>query len=157
MNTHTPAPTPFRNARRAFTLLEILVVLAIIGLLVGVAVKGVAGALDRSKLSAAKIFVTATLKTALVTYKIDMGSYPSTADGLQSLVAAPANNSNGSWKGPYIEDSAIPKDPWGNDYHYAYPSTHQAASANGSTNYDLWSTGPSGEDGNTDNIGNWMQ
>jgi len=151
--TFTPSKT-FRDARRAFTLLEILVVLAIIGMLVGLAVRGVTQALDGAKLSTAKIFVTSTMKVALSRYKIDMGDYPSTAEGLQALITAPADAPNvGAWKGPYdSEDTAVPVDPWGRVYQYAYPSTHAAANV---STFDLWSTGPNPADPNAV-IGNWM-
>jgi general secretion pathway protein G len=148
----TPSKT-FRDARRAFTLLEILVVLAIIGMLVGLAVRGVTQALEGAKVSTAKIFVTSTMKVALTRYKIDMGDFPSTAEGLQALISIPTGDPNsGSWKGPYdAEDPTVPVDPWGHQYQYAYPSTHAAA---GVSTYDLWSNGANPDGSQV--IGNWM-
>jgi general secretion pathway protein G len=147
----TPSQT-IRDARRAFTLLEILVVLAIIGMLVGLAVRGVSAALDGAKLSTAKIFVTSTMKVALTRYKLDMGDYPTTTEGLQALITAPADAANvGSWHGPYdSEDTAVPLDPWQRPYQYAYPSTHAAA---GVITFDLWSLGPTPDGAAM--IGNW--
>jgi general secretion pathway protein G len=164
--------TSFRNARRAFTLLEILVVLAIIGMLVGLAVTSLGNAFENAKKDVAKTFVTTQMQTALGVYRIDMGDYPSTAEGIQALIAAPNNPNVNLWRGPYIQSSTVPLDPWKRPYLYAYPGTHTAntmsntttgypASANGvgssAPHYDVWSTGPSGVDGNADNIGSWMQ
>jgi general secretion pathway protein G len=166
MNIQSSAPAQFRNARRAFTLLEILVVLAIIGLLVGVAVSGVGNALDRSRVSTTRIFITSTLKSALGQYKLDNYDYPSTADGLQALLTPPATATN--WHGPYLDLSpaVIPLDPWGTPYQYAYPGTHSSTSSTTSGqlttttvttggHYDLWSLGPNKIDGDSDDIISW--
>jgi general secretion pathway protein G len=91
--THPVRPRISRQLRRAqsgFTLLEILIVLAIIGLLVGLGVKNADKILGGSQEAVAGIFVNDTLKTSLVRYRIDMGDYPSTAEGLQALATAPA-------------------------------------------------------------------
>jgi general secretion pathway protein G len=166
MNIQAPSRTAFRNARRAFTLLEIMVVIAIIGLLVGVAVNGVQNALEKSRERTARLFITATLKTPLGTYRIDNGSYPTTADGLSALLNRPANAIN--WGGPYLEGiSAIPNDPGGNPYRYEFPSTRSTSASatvdavttttptTGVARYDIWSHGADGIDGTADDIGNW--
>ena len=78
-----------------------------------------------------------------------MGDYPSTAEGLAALIAAPADKAD-RWHGPYVENNKkLPLDPWKHDYKYAYPGTHNK------DGYDLWSTGPDGVDGTPDDIGNW--
>ncbi|MCU0793460.1 MAG: type II secretion system major pseudopilin GspG [Opitutaceae bacterium] len=141
---------PLAALRRAFTLLEILVVLAIIGLLVGLAVKNVDSIFGDSQASIASIFVNDTLKTSLVTYRIDMGDYPSTAEGLEALVTAPAGKAD-RWKRPYVEAKGgkLPTDPWGEPYGYRYPGTRNK------TGYDLFSKGPDKVEGTEDDIGNW--
>ena len=139
-------PSP-RSLRRGFTLLEILVVLAIIGLLAGLAITNVDKIFGNAQHSATKIFVAQTMKTSLTTYRIQMGDYPSTAEGLQALVSAPGSKAD-RWHGPYIEGK-MPKDPWGEEYQYAYPGTKNKGS------YDLWSKGPDKQSGTEDDIGNW--
>jgi general secretion pathway protein G len=146
------APSSFRgnSAKKAFTLLEILVALAILGLLAGLAISSVGNVLGGANPKVAKIFVNDTMKTALTTYRIQVGDYPSTAEGLQALIVAPADKVD-RWHGPYIDvdGGKIPQDPWSHDYKYAYPGTHNK------DGYDLWSLGKSGVDGGPDNIGNW--
>lgn len=141
-----------RAARRrrpaGFTLLEILVVLAIIGLLAGLAITNVDRIFGGAQGSAAKLFVTQTLKTSLTTYRIHMGNYPSSSEGLQALVSAPSAKAD-KWHGPYIEGGRIPLDPWEEPYQYAYPGTRNKES------YDLWSKGPDKQSGTADDIGNW--
>ena len=131
-----------------FTLLEILVVLAIIGLLAGLAITNVDKIFGGAQGSTAKLFVTQTMKTSLTTYRIHMGGYPSTAEGLQALISAPSSKAD-KWVGPYIEGGKIPRDPWEEPYQYAYPGTRNKDS------YDLWSKGPDKQSGTADDIGNW--
>jgi general secretion pathway protein G len=133
-------------AVRAFTLLEILVVLAIIGLLAGLAITNVDKLFGGAQQQAADIYVNQSMKTALTTYRIQIGDYPSTAEGLQALLTPPQNKAS-QWRGPYVEKLQL--DPWKHPYQYAYPGTHNKGS------YDLWSTGPDGENGTGDDIGNW--
>jgi general secretion pathway protein G len=142
-------PSP-RASRRAFTLLEILVVLAIIGLLVGLAVTRVGGIFGTKQEDIARLFVNSSVKTPLTAYRIDMGGYPTTAEGLQALVVAPQNRAD-SWKGPYIESPGgkLPMDPWQEPYVYRYPGVKNKDS------YDLYSKGPDKTEGTPDDIGNW--
>lgn len=132
--------------RPAFTLVEILVALAILGMLVAVAVTSITKTLSKSSVDVAKLFVNQSMKAPLVSYRIDMGDYPSTDDGLQALYTAPSDQAD-RWHGPYA-DGKLPLDPWGQPYHYKYPGTHNVGG------YDLWSTGPSKIEGD-DDIGNW--
>lgn len=137
-----------RRARSGFTLLEILIVLAIIGLLVGLAVSRFEGIFENSQTDSARLFVKQSMKIPLTSYRIHMGSYPSTEEGLQALITPPQSRSD-RWRGPYLESSKLPVDPWGEAYVYRYPGTQNRAS------YDLFSKGPDRAEGTADDIGNW--
>lgn len=155
-SAHPLQGSPRRASRRrprfagagAFTLIEIMVVLAILGLLVGVLISGVGRSFENARVQTAGIFVNQTLKGPLTEYNIQVGTYPTTDEGLQALIQAPPDVAD-RWHGPYVDNGKIPLDPWGRPYRYACPGTHNK------DGYDLWSTGPSGVDGNPDNIGNW--
>lgn len=146
------AAAPVRAARRAtrngFTILEILVVLAIIGLIVGLAVSKLGGYFDRAQIQSAQLFVRTTLATPLTAYKVATGSYPTTSEGLQALVTPPASKADRFPTGEGLLDK-LPTDPWGEVYQYQYPGTHNKNS------YDLWSKGPDKQSGTEDDIGNW--
>lgn len=139
-----------RAARRGFTLLEILVVLAIIGLLVGLAVKNVDKIFGDTQGDIARIFVNDTLKSSLVQYRIHVGDFPNTTEGLEALVTAPSGKAD-KWKGPYIDAKGgkVPVDPWQQPYGYRYPGTKNKGS------YDVFSKGKDGVEGTEDDIGNW--
>lgn len=134
--------------RRGFTLLEILIVLAILGLLVGVLMKSLNSGFLAAKDGTAQLFVSTTVKVPLQLYSLHMGSYPTTEEGLKSLVTAPASRGE-RWKGPYFDDGQVPLDPWGEPYQYRYPGVHNKQF------YDVWSKGPDRQDGTADDIGNW--
>jgi general secretion pathway protein G len=142
--------SPPKKSRRAFTLLEILVVLAIIGLLAGLAISNSDKIFGGAQEAVAKTFVRDSLKTSLVRYRIDLGDYPTTAEGLAAMVAAPANKAD-RWKGPYIDTpgNKLPVDPWGEIYQYRFPGTRNKGG------YDLYSKGADRADGTEDDIGNW--
>ncbi len=140
--------SPKARRNRGFTLMEILVVLAILGLLAGLAISKLGNIHENAKIDATGLFVNNTIKVPLFSYKMNMGDYPSTQDGLQALVTPPSNKAD-RWRGPYVEGSKIPLDPWGETYHYAYPGTHNK------DGYDIWSSGPDHQSGTADDIGNW--
>jgi general secretion pathway protein G len=136
------------SMRRGFTLVEILVVLAIIALLAGLTMTHMDTLFGSSQGEVAKIFVSQSLKAPLFAYRAQMGDYPSTDEGLQALFVAPANKTS-QWRGPYADGKFPILDPWGEPYQYKYPGTHNKAG------YDLWSKGPDKTDGTDDDIGNW--
>jgi general secretion pathway protein G len=143
-------PLPIISRRRGFTLVEILVVIAIIGLLAGLTLSNVGNIFGTSQENIARLMVTQSLKTPLTTYRLQMGDYPTSEEGLQSLFTAPANKAD-RWRGPYVTDGTkFPLlDPWNEPYQYRYPGVHNK---NG---YDLWSKGKDKTDGTDDDIGNW--
>jgi general secretion pathway protein G len=121
-----------------FTLLELLVVIVILGLLIGLVAPAVLRQLGHAKDSIAKQSV-AQIGSVLDLYKLDAGSYPSTADGLQALLTQPADVQN--WAGPYLKSGTLPLDPWGHDYIYQSPSGRPGLE------YDLCSLGEADKPG----------
>lgn len=103
---------------RGFTLVELLVVLAILTLLVGLVGPRVLGQLGGAKSKTAAVQI-ADIEKALELFKLDVGRFPTSQEGLEALVTRPSA-ANG-WNGPYMRGSAIPADPWGNPYRYANP------------------------------------
>jgi general secretion pathway protein G len=112
----------FRKANRSlgFTLIELLVVMVIIGLLGALVVPRLFKNVGKSKITATKAQIAA-FETALGAYKLDVGTFPSTEEGLQALRTKPASANH--WDGPYLPKE-IPVDPWGNPYVYKFPGEH---------------------------------
>jgi len=129
------------------TLLEILIVVMLISLLAGLVIGNIDKIFGQNQETIARLFVNDSLKVPLAAYRIQMGSYPTTEEGLQALITAPANRAD-RWKGPYIESKTVPLDPWGNPYQYKNPGVKNA------DRFDLWSWGPDGRE-SADDIGNW--
>jgi general secretion pathway protein G len=109
-----------RSPNAGITLLEIMIVIAIIALIAGLAAPRLMGSFGRAKAQAAELQLT-NLKSALRLYYIDVGRYPSEAEGLDALLTAPAG-ANG-WRGPYVEESSGLLDPWSRRFIYRSPGT----------------------------------
>jgi len=136
----------FHQKRHGFTLIELLIVMIIIGLLASLVGPRLFQHVGGAKQKTAKAQIE-LLGTALDSYRLDIGSYPSTEQGLQALREQPSGVEN--WNGPYLPKK-IPQDPWGNDYHYKYPGEHG--------DYDLYSYGADGEaggDGEDADVSSW--
>ena len=132
---------------RGMTLIEILVVLTLIGIVMGIVGGNYLGQGEKAKQKAAKIEIEQIGQT-LDMFKLEVGRYPTTQEGLQALITAPAGVTN--WNGPYWKKSTLPKDPWTNEYKYASPGQHGA--------YDVWSYGADGKEGGegtNKDITNW--
>ena len=129
-----------------FTLLELLVVMVIIGLLAGYVGPKYFQQIGKSEVKTAKAQIAA-LEQALDQFRLDVGHYPSTEQGLQALMTNADNNSR--WSGPYLKKE-VPNDPWGKPYQYRAPGQHGE--------YDLFSLGKDGQVGGSDeaqDITNW--
>jgi len=120
-----------------FTLLELLVVVAIIGLLAGYVAPRYFGQVGRSEVNAAKAQIDA-LEKALDQYRLDTGTYPGTEVGLNALLQRPPNEPK--WNGPYLRKN-VPLDPWGKPYLYKMPGEKG--------DFDLVSYGKDGQPGGT--------
>jgi general secretion pathway protein G len=139
--------SPGTRGRRGFTLLELLVVMVIIGLLVGYVGPRYFSQLGKSEVKAARAQIDGLAK-ALDQFRLDNGRYPSTEQGLASLVERPANEPK--WSGPYLT-KAVPLDPWGTPYVFTIPGEHGE--------YDLLSYGKDGKpggEGEAADVTNWQ-
>jgi general secretion pathway protein G len=135
-------------AGAGFTLIELLVVLAILGLLIGLVAPPVIRYFGRAKTDVAKVQIH-DLESALDLYRLDLGRYPTQAEGLAALIEKPAGLER--WQGPYLKQKAVPLDPWSHAYHYRIPGEHGE--------YDLYSLGADdapGGTGENQDITNWQ-
>jgi len=148
-STTTPPRPPC--ARRllgnqaGFTLIELLVVVIVLGLLVGLVGPRLFGRVGQTKQATAKAQIE-LLGAGLDQYRLDVGAYPNTSQGLDAMQRNPGVQ---NWNGPYLK-KAVPKDPWGNPYKYRSPGQHGE--------YDLWSEGADGApggDGENADIVSW--
>jgi general secretion pathway protein G len=130
--------------KKGFTLIEIMLVVIILGILAAMVVPKLTGRSDEARRSVAKTDIQSNLALAIDLYEVDTGEFPS---GLDDLLRAPSQASG--WKGPYLKKK--PLDPWGHEYTYKYPGTHNAEG------YDLSSTGRDGAEGGEDDVNNWSE
>ncbi|HRX69569.1 MAG: type II secretion system major pseudopilin GspG [Candidatus Competibacteraceae bacterium] len=135
---------------RGFTLIELLVVLVILGLLAGLVGPQVMKYLGGANTKTAKLQIE-DFSTALDAFRLDMGRYPTTNEGLQALVVQPQGANH--WNGPYLRKSIVPKDPWGNDYQYRAPGQQ---SGGGFDLYSLGADNAEGGDGENQDVVSWM-
>jgi len=138
-----------RRRQGAFTLIEIMVVVVILGILAATIIPQFIGTTHDAKVSAAKAHI-AELESALERFNIHMDRYPTTEEGLKVLVTAPGEDAS-KWRGPYIK--LLRPDPWGQPYQYRFPGTQHP------TSFDLWSRGADKADGGEGpgaDIGNWQ-
>ncbi len=140
--------TQNKKCRRGFSLLEIVIAIALLALVMGAVISNVEGIFGSSQKNVAEMFVNETVMTPLMQYRLHMGSYPSTEEGLKALYKAPDKNTQ-RWQGPYVK--SMPEDPWKEAYMYRFPGVKNT---NG---YDVWSKGPDKTDGTDDDIGNWKK
>jgi general secretion pathway protein G len=129
--------------KKGFTLIEIMLVVIIIGALVAMVAPRLTGRAEQARKTTAKADIEVNIATALKLYELDNGRFPTTEEGLNALLTAPASAPN--WNGPYLEKKPI--DPWGRQYQYKSPGQHR-------TDYDLYSLGPDGTE-SADDIKNW--
>ncbi len=132
------------RSENGFSLIELIVVLVILGLLAAVVAPNVYNKLAKGKDQIAKIQIK-EIEGAIQLFSFDMGRDPNTAEGLEALVRNPGISD--SWKGPYLAKE-LPKDPWGRPYAYRSPGDHGGE-------YDLYSFGADGTEGNEDDIVSW--
>lgn len=134
-----------RRSINAFTLVELLLVLAILATLAAIVIPKFSGKTEQAKVAAAKTQIS-IFGTSLDMFEVDNGYYPKGEEGLTALVEEPSDSK--TWKGPYLKQG-IPTDPWGQPYVYEYPGKHN------NKGYDLMCPGPDGQTGTEDDITNW--
>ena len=136
-----------KPGQTGFTLMELLVVLAILGLLMSLVGPRVLNQLGGAKTKTALIQIK-DLEQSLEMYKLDVGRFPSTGEGLQALVTKPSNASG--WNGPYLK-SDVPLDPWKREYQYKYPGERGELDI-----FTYGQHGTPGGEGEDSDVGNWQ-
>jgi general secretion pathway protein G len=124
------------RAEAGFTLVEMLVVIAIIGLIMGLVGPRVLNSLGESKVKAAKLQIE-SFSSSLDLFYLDVGRYPTASEGLAALAQRPGNA--GIWNGPYLKTGSVPADPWGHVYLYRAPAERGP--------YEIVSLGSDGQEG----------
>ena len=131
--------------RKGFTLIELLVVMVILGMLAALVGPQIFGKVGKGKQAAARTQIE-MLGQALDSYRLDVGKYPSSSEGLNALVTNPGAQ---GWDGPYLK-KGVPNDPWQKPYQYQSPGSHK--------DYDLFSygaDGAAGGEGENKDVNSW--
>lgn len=131
-----------QRVRRAFSLIELLIVVAIIGLLATLVATNVTGALGDSQEQTTKAMLQ-RLSTSVQQFRADMNRFPSEQEGLNALVEQPQDAPEGAWKGPYWDRRTLPADPWGNSYVFKLDQAF---------GFEIVSVGPDGQAETDDDI-----
>lgn len=134
-----------RTTHNAFTLIELMLVVIIIGVLVAMVMPRLAGRSEQARIAAAKADIEANISLALDLFELDMGRFPTTEEGLKALKEYSGSDKE-KWRGPYLKK--LPQDPWGREYKYKSPGSHN-------NDYDLYSLGQNGVEADDDDIKNW--
>jgi general secretion pathway protein G len=145
MKNHSSHYLRRTSSRQGFTLMEMMLVLAIIAVIVGIAVNGIMGAGEQGDLTKAQITVS-SLETKLTQFKLNALRFPTQSEGLEALVKKP-----GGLTKPWIQGTSEENlvDPWGETYQYRNPAKRSKKP------YDIFSKGPDKQEGTSDDIGNW--
>ncbi len=138
---------PGHPRERGFTLLEMLVVLAIMGLLAAIIAPQVLKYLGSSRSQTAKVQIQ-NIDAALQLFRLDVGRFPTQEEGLNAVVTAPPTATG--WNGPYLQKSTALTDPWGAPYQYRNPGKHGEIDI-----YTLGSDKAEGGTGEATDVGNW--
>ncbi len=140
-----------RSDQKGFTLIELMVVIAILALLGGIVAPQVMNKLKEAKPQKVGIDIE-RIGMALDMYAVQNGDYPTTEQGIDALLRQPTSQPEPlNWNGPYVKAGTKFVDPWNNDYVYESPSTHEGY------DYDLFSYGPDKQEGGEDDITNWSE
>ena len=131
--------------QRGFTLVELMAVILIIGLIAGTATIAVSKRIKKARIQST-ITQISQFGQSIATFHMDCGFYPSSLD---DLIREPTGGKKCRGYSPILNKKEIPQDPWKNDYNYQSPGIHAAES------YDIWSNGPDGEEGTSDDITSW--
>jgi len=138
---------PIRRYQQGFTLIEIIIVVIIMSLIAALVVPRLFKKVEKSKQQIAKIQIL-MIEKAVKDFKLDTSRYPTTEEGLKSLMEKPSGARN--WDGPYLE-KGIPLDPWGGDYTYTYPGKNYT--------FEIVSFGADGKkdgEGENKDVNNWQ-
>jgi len=140
-----------RKSRRGFSLLEVMLVVVILGVLAAFVVPSLLNTGEDAKIKATKAMIdkSGNIALAISLYHTAVGQYPKE---FKDLYEKPSDTEIAEkWKGPYIDNPDSLKDAWQRELQYKAPGEHNE------TGYDLWSKGPNGQDGDDDDIGNWVK
>ena len=138
-----------RTKRQGFTFLELMFVVVIIGILLSIVVPRLAGKSEKARIAATNAQIN-SIATALQTFEMNAGRFPTTEEGLKALVERPADIPEGDWQGPYLTKKVVPKDVWKEPFVYRCPGEH-------GIDYDIFSKGPDRQEGTEDDITNWEE